>query len=143
MNDLITSLIRSTGSMFDLYLRTHAYHVNTTGKTFAQDHSFLKELYEEFNDHFDTLAELVRINEGLIPIGVHSLVDLSTLPGTNENNDRGSNFRNLVLCIDVILASLEGSRLVAQGQLATGTYIAIENIIVSLSNRKWMLISSL
>lgn len=143
MNDLITSLIKSTGSMFDLYTRTHAYHVNVTGKTFSQDHSFLKELYEEFNDHFDSLAELVRINEGFIPVNVHSLVNLSTLPEANENNNRELNYRNLILCIDVIIASLEASRLAAQGQSATGTYIEIENIIVSLSKRKWMLVSSL
>ena len=42
---------------FALYLAAHAAHQSITGATFFQDHAFLSELYEAYNDAFDDLAE--------------------------------------------------------------------------------------
>ena len=56
MSDLVSKLHSAAANLFALYKRTHIHHINVTGSTFKQDHGFLGDLYEEFNDIFDSMA---------------------------------------------------------------------------------------
>ena len=42
-----------------LYMKVHNYHWNVRGSDFPQAHKALEEIYDEFADMFDDLAERV------------------------------------------------------------------------------------
>lgn len=139
MSNLTDKLIAASANMFELYKKTHVYHINVVGKTFVQDHAFLGDLYEEFNGHFDSISELVRINGITLPYDFESKSVLSS--GTAE--DRDSMFSDILLGIHTCIAALTNAHTEAVDAKSIGTFTSIETIIESLEKTVWKVQSSI
>lgn len=59
-NTLAEHLKVVLATTFSLYLKSHNYHWNVTGRNFSQDHSFFGDLYSEIFDSIDEYAEHIR-----------------------------------------------------------------------------------
>ncbi|HET8689210.1 MAG TPA: ferritin-like domain-containing protein [Methanosarcina sp.] len=134
MTKLVKELVKSCGNMFDLYKKTHLHHFNVTGQTFKQDHSFLGDMYEDFNDHFDSIAELIRIEGEFVPGDFQSQ---SVIP-ENNTKDRNAIFKDVLSSIQITLASLNSAHEEAIKVNSIGTFTTLENIIESMKKTEWM-----
>lgn len=59
-NTLAEHLKVVLATAFSLYLKSHNYHWNVTGRNFSQDHLFFGDLYSEIFDSIDEYAEHIR-----------------------------------------------------------------------------------
>lgn len=64
---------------FVAYFRSHAAHVNVTGRNFASDHKLLQVTYEDLQAQIDTLGELLRTLKEYMPCDISELVADSNL----------------------------------------------------------------
>lgn len=140
MSELTNRLHKAAANLFALYKRTHVHHFNVTGPTFKQDHSFLGDLYEEFNDFFDSTSELIRIEGELFD---SALEGQSVLPEDFTTSDRTKIFHDIYVCLDIVLASLKSAHEEAVKVGSIGTFTTLETTIESLMKTHWMVRSSL
>lgn len=64
---------------FVAYFRSHAAHVNITGRNFASDHKLLQKTYEDLQSQIDTLGELLRTLDEFMPNDIGAIIDESNL----------------------------------------------------------------
>ncbi|HET8685557.1 MAG TPA: ferritin-like domain-containing protein [Methanosarcina sp.] len=140
MSKLTEELVKAAGNMFSLYKRTHLHHFNVVGKTFKQDHSFLGELYEQFNDHFDSISELIRIEGQFVPSDFQSK---AVLPALSVSYDRDAIFKDVLMSMQIVIASLNSAHKEAIDENSIGTFTTLETIIESMQKSRWMVQSSL
>ena len=60
---------------FVAYFRSHAAHVNITGRNFASDHKLLQKTYEDLQSQIDTLGELLRTLQEYMPCDIQEVLD--------------------------------------------------------------------
>lgn len=137
MSVLTSKLIVASANMFDLYKKTHVYHINVVGNTFAQDHAFLGDLYGQFNGHFDSIAELIRIEGEKLPIDF----DSSSVLSIGTSGDRDAMFRDVLLGIHMCVAALTDAHTEATTQKSIGTYTTLETVIEAMQKSMWMVSS--
>jgi len=65
---LINNLVSLGSYVNQLYLQSHLIHLNIEGPLFLPVHEFLKEQYEAHIGQFDSLGELVRSMDYLMPM---------------------------------------------------------------------------
>ena len=64
---------------FVMYFKAHSYHWNVEGRTFAQDHEFLGDLYEELHGAIDPTAEQIRACDEYAPISMNDVYSSKTI----------------------------------------------------------------
>jgi|TARA_R110000868_G_scaffold364880_2_gene627759 DNA-binding ferritin-like protein len=67
---------------FVAYFRSHAAHVNVTGRNFRSDHKLLEGVYTRRQDQIDTIGELLRTLQEFMPCDIYGIIDASNLPTT-------------------------------------------------------------
>jgi starvation-inducible DNA-binding protein len=65
---------------FVAYYRSHAAHVNVTGRSFRSDHKLLGGVYERRQAEIDKIAEILRTMQEFMPASLVDIVDNSTIP---------------------------------------------------------------
>lgn len=70
---------------FVAYFRSHAAHVNVTGRNFQSDHALLLGIYEDLQDQIDILGELLRTLGEYMPCNLQDILNSSHVsPDTIE-----------------------------------------------------------
>lgn len=59
---------------FVAYFRSHAAHVNVTGRNFRSDHKLLQGVYERRQEQIDRLGELLRSLDAYMPCGIQDVI---------------------------------------------------------------------
>ena len=67
-DDLINNLFSLGSYINQLYLQSHLIHLNIEGPFFLPIHKFLKKQYETHIEQFDSLGELIRSMDYLMPM---------------------------------------------------------------------------
>ena len=67
---------------FVAYFRSHAAHINITGRNFRSDHKLLGGVYERRQAEIDRIGELLRSMQEYMPCDIQDVVLLSTIPTT-------------------------------------------------------------
>jgi len=65
---------------FVAYYRSHAAHVNVTGRTFRSDHKMLGGIYERRQAEIDKIAEILRTMDEFMPTSIVDVCENSTIP---------------------------------------------------------------
>jgi DNA-binding ferritin-like protein len=60
VDELIRSLVKLASFLFHLNMQAHLLHLNVEAPFFLAVHKFLKKQYQEHQEDFDTLSEMVR-----------------------------------------------------------------------------------
>ena len=68
---------------FVAYFRSHAAHVNVTGRNFRSDHKLLEGVYTRRQDQIDKIGELLRTLQEFMPNDIYGIIDASNLPTDN------------------------------------------------------------
>jgi starvation-inducible DNA-binding protein len=64
---------------FVVYYKTHGYHFNVEGPTFAQDHELLNEIYDFLWAQHDMLGEQIRQLDKPAPSSLKAVLDISQI----------------------------------------------------------------
>jgi DNA-binding ferritin-like protein len=59
---------------FVAYFRSHVAHVNIVGRNFQSDHTLLGGIYEDLQGQIDTIGELLRSIQELMPCDIHEVM---------------------------------------------------------------------
>jgi len=73
-------LIQLFRDNFVAYFRSHAAHVNVTGRNFRSDHKLLEGIYTRRQDQIDRIGELLRSMDEYMPCDLYEVVMASKLP---------------------------------------------------------------
>ena len=65
---------------FVAYYRSHAAHVNVTGRNFRSDHKLLGGVYERRQAEIDKIAEILRTMDEYMPSSIVDVCENSTIP---------------------------------------------------------------
>ena len=65
---------------FVAYYRSHAAHVNVTGRNFRSDHKLLGGVYERRQAEIDKIAEILRTMDEFMPTSLVDVCENSTIP---------------------------------------------------------------
>lgn len=65
---------------FVAYFRSHAAHVNITGRNFRSDHKLLQGVYERRQAEIDKIGEILRTMQEYMPCDIMAVVNESTIP---------------------------------------------------------------
>ena len=65
---------------FVAYFRSHAAHVNITGRNFRSDHKLLEGVYERRPEQIDRIGELLRTMQEYMPCDINDVVSESNIP---------------------------------------------------------------
>ena len=75
--EFLTQLFKDN---FVTYFRSHAAHVNITGRNFRSDHKLLEGIYTRRQDQIDRIGELLRTLDEYMPCDIYEVVTDSRLP---------------------------------------------------------------
>ena len=65
---------------FTVYFRSHAAHVNVTGRNFRSDHKLLEGVYTRRQEQIDRIGELLRTLDEYMPCDLSEVVSSSAIP---------------------------------------------------------------
>jgi starvation-inducible DNA-binding protein len=92
---------------FVMYFKAHSYHWNVEGRTFAQDHEFLGDLYEELHAAIDPTAEQIRACAEYAPFSMEDLFSAKTITeDTAKPRNAEQMFGNLLSANEQVIESL-------------------------------------
>jgi len=75
--ELLTQLFKNN---FVAYFRSHAAHVNITGRNFRSDHKLLQGVYERRQAEIDKIGEILRTMQEYMPCNIMDIVNDATIP---------------------------------------------------------------
>ena len=73
-------LIQIFKNNFVTYFRSHAAHVNITGRNFRSDHKLLQGVYERRQEQIDKIGEILRTMQEYMPCDIQEVIMESTIP---------------------------------------------------------------
>jgi DNA-binding ferritin-like protein len=73
------ALIQLFNDNFVAYFRSHAAHVNITGRNFRSDHKMLQGVYERRQAQIDAIGELLRTIGEYMPCDLYDILDNTKL----------------------------------------------------------------
>ena len=73
-------LIQIFNNNFVAYFRSHAAHVNITGRNFRSDHKLLQGVYERRQAQIDMIGEILRTMQEYMPCDITDVITNSTIP---------------------------------------------------------------
>jgi DNA-binding ferritin-like protein len=73
-------LIQIFNNNFIAYFRSHAAHVNITGRNFRSDHKLLQGVYERRQEQIDKIGEILRTMQEYMPCDINDVVMNSAIP---------------------------------------------------------------
>lgn len=75
--EFLTQLFKDN---FVAYFRSHAAHVNVTGRNFRSDHKLLEGIYTRRQEQIDRIGELLRSLGEYMPCDIYGIVVETKLP---------------------------------------------------------------
>jgi len=128
---------------FVTYFRSHAAHVNITGRNLRSDHKLLQGVYERRQAQIDQLGELLRSLDAYMPCGIQDVIadshiDADPIEGTADElleSVRGD-LEHLKECYEELMAISS-----EEGHEEISNYA--QDQILDIAKSIWMLNSTL
>lgn len=79
------------------YVKLHNLHWNIEGKDFKQVHEYLEEMYDEFNEKFDEIAELLKQYEVFPHASMKEYLEVSDIEELDSKPVRSTEALEIVL----------------------------------------------
>jgi DNA-binding ferritin-like protein len=128
---------------FVTYFRSHAAHVNITGRTFRSDHKLLQGVYERRQAEIDQIGELLRTLGVYMPCSLADIITDShisadAIEGTADEllESVREDLEHLKDCYEELMAVAE-----EQGHAEISNYA--QDQILDIAKSIWMLSSTL
>jgi len=128
---------------FVAYFRSHAAHVNITGRNFRSDHKLLGGVYERRQAEIDKIGEILRTMGEPMPASLMDIVDLSTIPVTPAEGSADELLESVMMDLEHLLADFKELIVIAseEGREEVSNYA--QDQALDLEKSIWMLRSTL
>jgi len=141
---LISALGKLYADNFVLYYKSHVYHFNVEGATFAQDHGLLEELYTFLWESHDTIGELIRQEDKLVTVTLKSVLEITSLNEAKSTKISSAvMFGDLITDIQDVLDCAQYVYDTAENEGCGGTSTAVGDYLKALSKINWKLKATL
>jgi len=128
---------------FVTYFRSHAAHVNITGRTFRSDHKLLAGVYERRQAQIDQLGELLRTLDVYMPCSLPDILEQSQISTDAIEGDADELLEAVRTDLELLKEDYQELMVVAEeeGHAEIANYA--QDQILDIAKSIWMLNSTL
>ena len=128
---------------FVAYFRSHAAHVNVTGRNFRSDHKLLGGVYERRQAEIDKIAEILRSMQEFMPNDIQEIIANSTIPTDAIEGSADEMLESVMMDLEHLLGDFKDLiRIAAEEDLEEVSNYAQDQAL-DLEKSIWMLRSTL
>ena len=128
---------------FVAYYRSHAAHVNVTGRNFRSDHKLLGGVYERRQAEIDKIAEILRTMQEFMPASLTDIVDNSTIPCDAIEGTADELLESVMMDLEHLLADFKELIVIASEEGLEEISNYGQDQALDLEKSIWMLRSTL
>ena len=107
MDELVQAMKKALADTFAFYLKTHGFHWNVEGRSFAQDHALFGTIYEEVYGSLDRFAEEIRTMDAYAPASFARFSELTTIEDEIKILNAQGMYEKLLADNSIVMASVE------------------------------------
>lgn len=128
---------------FVAYFRSHAAHVNITGRNFRSDHKLLAGVYERRQAEIDKIGEILRTMQEYMPCDIQDVVALSTIPVTAIEGSADALLESVMMDLEHLLEDFKELIVIASAEGLEEISNYAQDQALDLEKSIWMLRSTL
>jgi starvation-inducible DNA-binding protein len=141
--EIAAGLVKLLADTYAVYLKTHGYHWNVRGPTFASLHTQFQQQYTEAWEALDEIAERIRALGELAPQGYAALANLTGIKDGDPENGWEQMVTELMKDNETVIATARQAFPAAEsaGDQATMDLLTVR--LAAHEKNAWMLRSTL
>lgn len=128
---------------FVAYFRSHAAHVNVTGRNFRSDHKLLQGVYERRQEQIDKIGELLRTQQEYMPCNIQDVIDASSVPTGSIEGSADSLLTMVMMDLEHLLEDFKALIVIASNENLEEVSNYAQDQALDLEKSIWMLRSTL
>src|ERR1700757_4276992 len=128
---------------YGLYLKTHGYHWNVRGPSFAQLHTLFMEQYTEVWTAIDRIAQRIRALGAIAPQGYARFRELSAIRDGDADQTAEVMLADLLRDHETLISTAQRVRKAAEQAADETTASLIDDRVEAHEKHAWMLRASL
>jgi len=128
---------------FVAYFRSHAAHVNITGRNFRSDHKLLEGVYERRQEQIDKIGEILRTQQEYMPCDIFELVQDSKIPTDAIEGSADKLLETVMMDLEHLLADFKELIVIADSEGLEEISNYGQDQALDLEKSIWMLRSTL
>ena len=128
---------------FVAYFRSHAAHVNITGRNFRSDHKLLGGVYERRQAEIDKIGEILRTMQEYMPCDLNEVVFESTIPTDAIEGTADSLLETVMMDLEHLLEDYKALITIANDEGFEEVSNYAQDQALDLEKSIWMLRSTL
>jgi len=128
---------------FVAYFRSHAAHVNITGRNFRSDHKLLQGVYERRQAQIDKIGEILRTMQEYMPCDINDVVLSSEIPTDAIEGQADTLLESVMMDLEHLLEDYKALILIASAEDLEEISNYAQDQALDLEKSIWMLRSTL
>ena len=128
---------------FITYFRSHAAHVNITGRNFRSDHKLLQGVYERRQAQIDTIGEILRTMQEYMPCNIMDVVTDATIPTDSIEGSADELLEAVMMDLEHLLEDYKALIVIATDEDLEEVSNYAQDQALDLEKSIWMLRSTL
>jgi len=128
---------------FVAYFRSHAAHVNITGRNFRSDHKLLQGVYERRQEQIDKIGEILRTMQEYMPCNIMDVVNESTIPTDSIEGTADTLLETVMMDLEHLLDDYKALIVIAAEEELEEVSNYAQDQALDLEKSIWMLRSTL
>lgn len=136
-------LTRVFNNNFVAYFRSHAAHVNITGRNFRSDHKLLQGVYERRQAEIDKIGEILRTMQEYMPCSITDVIMDSEIPTDAIEGDADTLLETVMMDLEHLLEDYKTLITVASDDGLEEVSNYAQDQALDLEKSIWMLRSTL
>jgi DNA-binding ferritin-like protein len=128
---------------FIAYFRSHAAHVNITGRNFRSDHKLLGGVYERRQAEIDKIGEILRTMQEYMPCDIMDVVNESTIPTDAIEGNADTLLETVMMDLEHLLEDYKALIVIAAEEDLEEVSNYAQDQALDLEKSIWMLRSTL
>ena len=128
---------------FVAYFRSHAAHVNITGRNFRSDHKLLQGVYERRQEQIDKIGEILRTMKEYMPCDINDVVSEATIPTDAIEGTADTLLETVMMDLEHLLEDYKALIVIATDEGLEEVSNYAQDQALDLEKSIWMLRSTL
>lgn len=128
---------------FIAYFRSHAAHVNITGRNFRSDHKLLQGVYERRQAEIDAIGELLRTMQEYMPCNINDVIANSEIPTDAIEGTADTLLETVMMDLEHLLIDFKDLIVIASAEGLEEISNYAQDQALDLEKSIWMLRSTL
>jgi len=128
---------------FVAYFRSHAAHVNITGRNFRSDHKLLGGVYERRQAEIDKIGEILRTMQEYMPCNIIDVISDATIPTDTIEGTADELLETVMMDLEHLLEDFKALIVIATEEGLEEVSNYAQDQALDLEKSIWMLRSTL